>query len=176
MLKTEKATVSFTNQLLSLFRENGHPELPKTHEILWSTSKNKVVTRVVYPGEYVHFGIENALTQFESDSFMNGLSEIKLDIGIDGLPLAKDRLCLWPILASFVNKKDVSPFIVGAYCGKGGPDNVDAFLLDFLNFQQLDELIRGTLITKTCHFPISSLGEKNSVEELLKSQNQKWLW
>lgn len=60
------------------------------------------------------------------------MEEISLDINIDGLPVAKNGRCLWPILGAFPNVFKISPFVVGCYAGLKEPSNFDEFLADFV--------------------------------------------
>lgn len=59
------------------------------------------------------------------------LNEIIIDVGIDGLPLFKSsKVCLWPILGKIANT-NITPFIIGVYCGKNKPLSPEDFMSDF---------------------------------------------
>lgn len=146
---SENCTVSFTNKILNVLRDNGHKELPKTRATLVHTPRSQLNLRDCPPGDYFHFGIEESLLQFPENSYPASAECIMLDIGIDGLPLSRSStLCLWPILASFSNVKEVTPFVVGAYAGYGKPFNVDCFMKDFV--EEVNDLHRqgGVYVTK----------------------------
>lgn len=66
-------------------------------------------------GEYYHFGLLKSIEN-SSLSLSKNLSNIKISINIDGLPLSKSsQQQLWPILSSIVQSNKV--FIIGAYYG-----------------------------------------------------------
>lgn len=82
--------------MLSLLSEN-IPPLPNDVRTLKSTPR-KIVRRGVEPGEYVHYGIEDALTDF-LNNFDYSNPDIYLNLNVDGLPLFKSsRKQVWPIL------------------------------------------------------------------------------
>lgn len=80
----------------------------------------------------MHFGIQKALSNLAGDPIVAAMQEINLDINIDGLPVAKNGRCLWPILAAFPNVQQISPFVIGCYSGLKEPSNADDFLHDFV--------------------------------------------
>lgn len=65
--------------------------------------------RIVDPGKYYHFGLVAGTIRHATSN----LKEIKVMIGIDGLPIAKSSNSqLWPILAYIINtKKMFSPLV-----------------------------------------------------------------
>lgn len=134
-----------TNDLLALWREEGY-SLPRTRETLVRTTRTKIIPRVCYPGEYHHFGLGNALAQMNISSLAECQS-VELDIGIDGLSLSKSsKLKIWPILGSFSSSLNSSPFLIGAYVGYHDPDDIDNFLLDFVNELKV-LLVNGVNVT-----------------------------
>ena len=74
-------------------------------------------------GHYYHFGIASRI------DFGIGLSDgaVKMQFNVDGLPFFKSSsIELWPIL--FFMKGAVSnPFVVGLYCGKKKPCDLNEF-------------------------------------------------
>lgn len=62
------------------------------------------------------------------------MSEILIDVGIDGLPLFKNsgEQKLWPIIGSFSKEKDLPLFLIGSYAGKGNPKSSCSFLKEFV--------------------------------------------
>lgn len=130
----KKSTLSrqLTNELLKLLRENGHPEIPKTRETLLGTPRFSIHPRPCGEGEYYHFGLEKCLTRCNY-KFLIDEENVQIDIGIDGLSLAKSsKLKIWPISGAFVNKPNISPFLIGAYKGYSDPGNINCFLFDFV--------------------------------------------
>jgi len=122
------------NKLLKLMKgyEVIHTKnLPLDSRTLLSTPKsNNNQIRIVEPGHYYHFGLVQQIQRFAP----HDMTEIKLVIGIDGLPIAKScNNQLWPILAYIVSseiKKTVFP--VGIYYGKSKPNDSNDFLEDFI--------------------------------------------
>lgn len=104
--------------------------LPLDSRTLLNTPcSNKLNVRSVIPGHYSHFGLKTGILRYASSN----LSEIKIAIGIDGLPLAKSsNTQLWPILAYIIGMpKTVFP--LGIYHGNSRPKNSDDFLADFIS-------------------------------------------
>lgn len=96
------------------------------------TPRYSIHPRPCETGEYYHFGLEKSLTRCNYQ-FLIDEENVHIDIGIDGLSLAKSsKLKIWPITGAFVNKPNVSPFLIGAYKGYSDPKSIDAFLFDFV--------------------------------------------
>jgi hypothetical protein len=86
-------------------------------------------------GHYYHFGIASrigfgiGLSDEQRIGFGIGLSDgaVKMQFNVDGLPFFKSSsIELWPIL--FFMKGAVSnPFVVGLYCGKKKPCDLNEF-------------------------------------------------
>lgn len=132
-VKRSNLSRKHTNELLQLQREYGHIELPKTKETLCGTPRFSIHPRPCgNDGEYYHFGIEKSLLKcnyrflFEEDLVL-------IDIGIDGISLSKSsRLKLWPIIGAFVDKPNISPFLIGCYKGTTNPPCINSFTFDFV--------------------------------------------
>lgn len=113
--------------------------MPKDVRTLLRTPKAHNIINV-YPGSYIHIGIEYMVTPilvayFDQIKFTN---LIQLSINIDGLPITKNsKSTLWPILISFVNIPDLKHIFlpVGIYHGKfKKPDSI----FDFLNIFKVE--------------------------------------
>ena len=116
-----------------------HPYLPSDARTLLHTRRNYEVKTFDGGGEYFHFGIENCLRSYIDEEQMSLLSEVHLQINVDGLPLFKaSNMQFWPILCRVIGHLAVSaePFVVGLYSGRTKPPLV--FLTDFVN--ELKEL------------------------------------
>lgn len=133
-----RLTREATNELLRLLKEAGHRELPVTRETLLHTPSTPIIPRHCYPGEYFHVGLRKCLKRCNF-SFLENLEVVELDINIDGVSLAKSsKLKMWPILGSFPNKLNISPFVIGAYVGYADPDSIEDFLKDYVEeFQEI---------------------------------------
>lgn len=74
-------------------------------------TRQKVVKRAVDPGVYFHIGIEYNLLKFFDVIIFKNITEIFLNIDIDGLPLFKNSdTGLWPILGRVVNVLEINVF------------------------------------------------------------------
>ena len=130
-----KCTRNQVNELLSILRSNGHPELPVDSRTLIQTPR-EIKTVEKCGGQYIYIGIKknilNCLAQY--DDFQE--ETIELRINIDGIPLYKSSgLQAWPILGAF---HDSHPFLIAIFCGSKKPSNCDDFLQDFL--QEYEDL------------------------------------
>lgn len=87
----------------------------------------------VQPGFYYHFGIANGL-KFDYNLMSILGDEIKLIIGIDGLPLTKSSSSMfWPILgyARYSGKPRV--FLIGLYWGREKPHSSNLYLKNLVD-------------------------------------------
>ncbi|RZF37146.1 hypothetical protein LSTR_LSTR015336 [Laodelphax striatellus] len=121
---------SSLTSLLKLLKINGHPDLPSDARTLLGTPRNTSI-REVCPGEYWHYGIENALIRNLNDINLENLVHIELSINIDGLPISRSSgSSLWPILGSITHLNSV--FLIGVYHGASKPENANDFLEEFV--------------------------------------------
>jgi len=92
--------------------------------------------QTVTPGSYYYFTIFKSLKYIsKADNRYFVGDEIKIVVGIDGLPLTKSSSsCFWPILG-YVRHPTYTPyvFLIGLYWGKDKPLNCNPFLLDLVN-------------------------------------------
>lgn len=116
--------------LLHILREEGHKELPADARTLLCTPKSTDI-RECAGGHYFHYGLENALRK-KLQCNENISSTIKININIDGLPLAKSSHSqLWPILGQIYDHPCTEPFLIGSYHGYKKPINACEFLQEF---------------------------------------------
>ena len=94
--------------------------------------KNQSVLKLA-GGEYYHFALKECLLAKLSSHDVNAesLSQVHLDINIDGLPIFKSSSGqAWPILGLIKSLtlpvKD--PFVIGIYYGNSKPCNVNEYL------------------------------------------------
>jgi len=58
---------------------------------------------------------------------------VELQINVDGLPLYKsNNTQFWPILGLIMNCSPREPFVIGLFCRNSKPNNVAAYLNDFV--------------------------------------------
>lgn len=121
------------NALLNVLRKHScFKELPKDCRTLLKVKSNAAINvRDIEPsGIYYHFGLENGIKQCSNN--LNSCEDIKIVVGIDGLPIAKSSLSqLWPILG-YVRPFNNNVFIIGIYHGYEKPKDSNSFLNDFV--------------------------------------------
>lgn len=117
---------SAVNALLKILK-NHIPEnaLPKDARTLLQTPRN-VQIESIENGQYWHYGLQTALL-----NALSGREQINtllsLNVNIDGVPVFKSSLeQFWPILVNITELSDISPQVVGIFCGKS---NDSSFLL-----------------------------------------------
>lgn len=116
-----------------------HTYLPKDARTLLKTPKVYEVLNVA-GGSYYHFGIENWVMSIASG--IEDVTEVSLQVNIDGLPLFKSSGAqLWPILGRLVKPVMSKPFVIGLYSGDQKPTSVTEYLGHFV--RDLDNLFRN---------------------------------
>lgn len=147
LISQSKVSRDFTDKLLSVLKKNRVENLPTSSKTLMKTPHSKMIPKPMLPGEYIHFGIQNHFLN-NNLMFLRNNDEISIDIGIDGLKVFNSSsLCLWPILGAIVDKPNVSPFLIGCYCGYKQPSCSDLLLKDFAD--EVNKLHKeGILIDK----------------------------
>lgn len=127
-----KIAMTALKELLGILRQF-HPSLPKDPRTLLKTPQNFIV-KSVGAGSYYHFGIWSTLTDVVAGLDLNLSScHVQLQINIDGLPLFKSSATqFWPILGLVSMPFVTDPFVIGIYCGKEKPNNVNEYLSDFV--------------------------------------------
>ena len=107
-----------------------HAELPSDPRTLLSTPTSYAVREMSHQqGHYYHFGIASGI---DLDICLPD-GAICLQFNVDGLPLFKSSFVeLWPILCLVKGAKS-KPFVVGLYCGKKKPVDLNEFLCDFVD-------------------------------------------
>jgi len=134
---THKIPHNSINDLLFILKKHKcFTMLPKDARTLLGTKPVPILNmHEVKPGKYYHFGLENGITRhFLPNNFIS--QEIKLVIGIDGLPISKSTSTqFWPILA-YIRPNSNSVFPVGLYCGTDKPCDSNEYLKYFVNEAQ----------------------------------------
>jgi hypothetical protein len=126
-------------------------EIINTNDLPWDcrtllTTPQSILSsiRIVDPGKYYHFGLAAGIIRHATSN----LKEIKVMIGIDGLPIPKSSNSqLWPILAYIINtKKNVFP--IGIYHGYTKPKDSNEFLNDFIS--ETKDLVANGIMLNNC--------------------------
>lgn len=140
-----RLSVEATRALLMVLREEGL-DVPKSRVTLLETPQEPITPKREPPGEYYHFGIQECLARLSDDPKVSAMEKITLDVNIDGLPVAKNGRCVWPILAAFPNIRDISSFIIGCYKGLKEPANFESYQEDFV--AEVNDLTRNGIEVK----------------------------
>lgn len=110
--------------------ENCNLYIPSDPRSLVHTPRN-TYTDICGDGHYYHFGLSKAILSAIS-SISRNITNIRISINIDGLPLAKSsQRQFWPILGSISDFKKV--FVIGIYYGTQKPSNSNEFLRKFVD-------------------------------------------
>lgn len=153
-------TVDLIENLLDIFRSENHFDLPKSAVgLLQTKSNNKIFIMKSSKntnGSYVYFGIEEGLKGIMTDEYTE--DSISILFNIDGLPLYNSSSQqFWPILGLIMhNDYESNPFIVAVFSGDSKPQNVNAFLEDFV--QETITLNQNGLIFGQKNFKIEIVG------------------
>jgi len=121
------------NALLQILRHY-HPDLPRDRRTLVQTPRTTSLKKLPTGGEYVHFGIKSGIEKSLKSGHVVNLSDtVQLQFNVDGLPLFKSSgVCLWPILGVILPASRNEPFVVGLYCGKSKPGDLEVFFGEFV--------------------------------------------
>ncbi|CAG9763555.1 unnamed protein product [Ceutorhynchus assimilis] len=118
------------NDLLKILKPYHHT-LPLDSRTLLRTPKKISSIRDVYPGQYYHFGIQEAIRNLLSKTVLKNNS-IELLVNIDGLNISDSSSSqLYPILISIFEHNAVD--VAGVYHGLEKPKDANEFLSDFVS-------------------------------------------
>lgn len=128
-----RVTQSALSDLLKILNSHGC-QVPLVASTLLNTPRT-VEVQQKSGGEYKYFGIAELLQcrlLRVSDDAWKDLTELELQVNIDGLPLFKSsNISVWPILCAVSNIHPMRPFTVALYCGSKKPSNLE-FMHDFI--------------------------------------------
>jgi len=130
-------------------------ELPTDARTLLGTCRT-IVSKIIEPGQYYHFGVENCIKSliYSSNDFFKNNGIIELAINIDGLPLAKSSGSqVYPILCRLV-KHHSNVEIIGIYHGNQKPNNANCYLYDFV--KDVSNVINTGIIVDTKHYSVKN--------------------
>lgn len=112
------------------------------------------MSKVIEPGQYYHFGVENCIKNliYSSNDFFLNNGMIELAINIDGLPLAKSSGSqVYPILCRLV-KHHSTVEMIGIYHSYQKPKNANCYLNDFV--KDVSNVINTDIIIDTKHYSV----------------------
>lgn len=128
-----KVLIQIINERLD---KNVLPQDPRT---LMETPQT-IETIHVGDGEYWHNGLQFCLQHIFAK--ISSPIDISLNINMDGLPIfksSKDEF--WPILANIAEFPKQKPMVVGIYCGKSKPTDLNSYLMPFV--EELKPILAG---------------------------------
>lgn len=147
------------NEILSIFRSEGHNNVPKDVRTLLKTPTTYNIINI-RPGFYIHLGIEFMLKpvlKMYQPYFNTSINNIKLSFNIDGLPISKcSKSAFWPILMSIINIPVLinKVFTVGIYHSHlKKPDVVEEFLNPFV--EEVLTILQNGMIVNTKVFTVT---------------------
>lgn len=124
------------------------PPLPIDPRTLLATPRN-----VVIKNNYWHRGLQNALHKMLETNHSNVPDYLSLKINTDGITILKSSgVECWPILVEIAELPKVAPEIIGIYCGKGKPKDMESYLREFVD--ELNDFIANGFIMKERKFNI----------------------
>ncbi|CAG7725442.1 unnamed protein product, partial [Allacma fusca] len=128
-VKYKISHTALSDLLRNLQNHKCFTDLPRDSRTLLKTPQTTIVESVP-PGNYVHFGLRQALTQLLGKANINPveLQQMSIQIGIDGLPVQRSNTNqFWPLLLH-CSKPRTSVEPIGIYYGKTKPNCINDFL------------------------------------------------
>ncbi|KAK4878778.1 hypothetical protein RN001_011284 [Aquatica leii] len=142
-----------TSDLLKLLQNYVGEDLPLDARTLLHTAR-VVNLKEVMPGQYYHFGLQQAIVHILSSqqNYFKNINVLEINVNVDGLPLSKSSSSqVYPILISIVGEiKCVA--MVGLYHGYDKPKNSNEFLYNFM--QDAVKLTYNGLEANGKHFQV----------------------
>lgn len=135
-----------------------------------NSSSSKILNiRFVKPGYYYHFGLKNGIDKCSKRH--NIKSDLKIVVGIDGLPLTKSSSSqFWPILA-YIHPFKEFVFIIGLYHGLEKPADSNDFLKEFIDEAEnvvINSIDIGNGIQKVSIFALCADAPPKSLDMKIK--------
>ncbi|KAK3921798.1 Endoribonuclease YbeY [Frankliniella fusca] len=125
------------NSLLAILKPY-HPGLPLDARTLKETPKRTELKYLVN-GVYCHIGLRKVIVSKSRSGIKPGFNRIDFDVFIDGFPIYRSRgMECTPILFRWIGFVDDKPSVIGLFYGRGKPNPLDDFLIDFM--QDVQEL------------------------------------
>jgi len=113
----------------------------------------EIKNKVIEPGQYYHFGVENCIKNLirYSNDFLKS-TEIELAININGLPLAKSSGSqVYPILCRLI-KVHNNVDMIGIYHDYAKPKEANCYLKDFV--EDITKVINTGIIIDNKHYSV----------------------
>ena len=118
---------------LLLILRHFFPVLPKHAKTLLKSMRKVDGIQELGSGKYYHFNFKQLLRdRIRAQPDVVKMNSIKIQANIDGFPITNStNHQFWPILIKVVGQ--IGPFAAGIFYGEAKPDDVDAFLKDFID-------------------------------------------
>lgn len=118
-------------KLLKGLRANGHENLPCDARTLLETPTTSIISS--HSGTFYYHGLQKALKDHlrQTRPFSkHPENPIKINLNIDGLPLAKSsKVQFWPLLGQIIHTDyREKPFVIGVFCGYCKPTKPDEII------------------------------------------------
>lgn len=99
-----------------------------------------------YDDNYWHYGLEKQLLVVLQNLPCECVpAKVSLRFNFDGIPLSKSSsVDCWPILFDIFELKTIAPRVIGIYCGKSKPKNIERFLRNTID--ELRECIKNGIL------------------------------
>ena len=158
-----------TNSLLGILRPH-FPFLPKDGRTLLHTCRTYDIEELA-GGKYHHFGIAEGIKgRLLREEHLRTLSEVSLQVNIDGMPLFKSsNESFWPILGLLQQEEQPEPFVIGLWVGTSKPNDSNAFMSNFIDEMKeievngvtyADKAYKVTIANFVCDTPARSFVKK----------------
>lgn len=131
-------TLNVVTELLTILREEGHEDLPKTSKQLLKTKHcrpmKSLLSKRETSGSYIYIGIKNVLKKIISPDIYTEKT-IAVQVHIDGISIYHNSLIqVWPIILKvYHHNYESKPVTVALYCGDSKPYSAKKYLNDFVN-------------------------------------------
>uniref|UniRef100_A0A182PWS7 MULE transposase domain-containing protein n=1 Tax=Anopheles epiroticus TaxID=199890 RepID=A0A182PWS7_9DIPT len=113
---------------LNIIKTKFHADIPSDTRTLLQTNRAQAIIKDINGGKFWYYGIEKCISNYFSNK-RPPFAELSINIFVDGLPLYKSSsIQFWPILLSLHDMPNVSPMVVGVFCGAKKPGNVEEYL------------------------------------------------
>ncbi len=130
-----KITHVALNSLLSILRKHDLNMPKDTRTLLGTVRSNRTKVQNKAGGQYYYFGLLESISGvlYRNMDILRNVSNLKLQVSIDGLPLNKSSATqFWPILGTVQNLVQEEPVTIGLFCGESKPSSLDEYLEDFI--------------------------------------------
>lgn len=118
--------------LMKLINTDIAKMLPDDPRTLLQTPQEVITTKIGADGQYWHHGFKKCL-----ECTFRNLSEsmtISVNINMDGLPIYNSsKAQFWPILFNITEMTELSPMVIGIYCGTSKCSDLQSFLTPFVD-------------------------------------------